>query len=44
MKDEHPLPEWAVREAKEHPGGWVYQIEGDYGPEDAVPPEAVVGA
>lgn len=33
-----------VEEARRHPGGWVYEIEGDYGPDDAVPPEAIRGA
>lgn len=36
-------PEMA-REAKQNPGGWVYVISGKYGPNDAVPPEAIVGA
>ena len=31
-------------EAKLNPGGWVYAIEGDYGPDDAVPPSAIKGA
>lgn len=34
----------AREEARRNPGGWVYKIEGDYGPEDAVPREAIVGA
>jgi hypothetical protein len=38
-----PTPEM-VREAKEHPGGSVYAISGAYGPNDAVPPEAIAGA
>ena len=33
-----------VEEARRHPGGWVYEIVGDYGPDDAVPPEAIKGA
>ena len=28
----------------DNPGGWVYRISGNYGPDDAVPPEAIVGA
>lgn len=32
------------QEAKRHPNGWVYVIRGNYGPDDAVPPEAIVGA
>ncbi|MEZ4791200.1 MAG: hypothetical protein R2811_14440 [Flavobacteriales bacterium] len=33
-----------IDEAKRHPNGWVYVIEGSYGPNDPVPPEAIVGA
>lgn len=32
------------KEAKQNPNGWVYAIEGNYGPNDAVPPEAIAGA
>ncbi len=38
-----PLP-GEVEEAKRHPNGWVYRIEGEFASNDAVPPEAVVGA
>jgi hypothetical protein len=38
------LPSALVAEAKTRPGGWVYKIVGDYGPDDAVPPTAVRGA
>jgi hypothetical protein len=38
-----PTPEM-VREAKRNPGGWIYAISGTYGPNDAVPPEAIAGA
>jgi hypothetical protein len=38
-----PTPE-AIAEAKSKPNGWVYVIAGDYGPNDAVPPEAIAGA
>ena len=31
-------------EAPNYPGGWVYEIAGKYGPEDAGPPENTVGA
>ena len=30
--------------AAQHPDGWVYEIHGEYGPADAVPPEAIRGA
>jgi hypothetical protein len=33
-----------IEEAKLHPGGWVYRIAGHFGPDDAVPREAIVGA
>jgi hypothetical protein len=38
-----PTPE-ARAEAKLNPGGWVYAIEGEYGPTDAVPPHVIRGA
>jgi hypothetical protein len=38
-----PTPQM-VREAKKNCGGWVYAISGTYGPNDAVPPEAIAGA
>jgi hypothetical protein len=40
---EQPSP-GAVEEAKSHPNGWVYEIAGKYGPNDAVPPEVIRGA
>lgn len=33
-----------IEEATRHPSGWVYRISGNYGPDDGVPPEAIVGA
>lgn len=38
------LPPALIAEARTKPGGWVYEIVGDYGPDDAVPPTAVRGA
>ena len=38
-----PTPEMKA-EAKQNPNGWVYVIEGNYGPKDTVPPEAIAGA
>ncbi len=38
------LPPALVAEAKTRPGGWVYEIVGDYGPAEAVPPTAIRGA
>jgi hypothetical protein len=37
-------PPSAQAEAKRHPNGFVYQIDGNFGPDDAVPPDRIVGA
>ena len=34
----------AVAEARNNPDGWVYEIRGAYGPNDHIPPHAIVGA
>ena len=44
MKGRRDLPPALVAEAKSTPGGWVYEIVGDYGPDAAVPPTAIRGA
>ncbi|MNR45945.1 hypothetical protein [Pseudomonas jessenii] len=45
MNNERILPEpREVEEATRNPNGWVYRIYGQYGINDTVPPEAVVGA
>ena len=31
-------------EAKKYPNGWVYRIDGNFSDEDAIPPEAIIGA
>ena len=33
-----------IDEAARNPGGWVYRISGNYGPNDGVPAEAIIGA
>jgi hypothetical protein len=38
-----PTPEM-IQEAKLNPNGWVYVIQGNFGPADAVPPQAIAGA
>lgn len=39
------LPEVGEHEeAARMPNGFVYRISGNYGPDDGVPPEAIVGA
>ena len=38
-----PAPK-AIEEAKRHANGWVYEIEGNYGPDDGVSPQAIRGA
>jgi hypothetical protein len=37
-------PKAAVEEAKQNPGGWVYEIDQKFDPNGAVPPEGVIGA
>lgn len=44
MEEKHVITDEVVQAAKANPGGWVYKIEGSFGPNDAVPPEAIVGA
>ncbi|MGV3627759.1 MAG: hypothetical protein ACO1PN_08765 [Betaproteobacteria bacterium] len=41
-KREKPFP-GEVEEAKKWPNAQVYRIAGEFGPDEAVPPEAVVG-
>jgi hypothetical protein len=43
MNKVEPLP-GEIQEAARHPNGWVYRIAGRFGPNDGVPPEAIVGA
>lgn len=33
-----------IEEAKSQADGWIYRISGDYDPNGAIPPEAIVGA
>ncbi|WP_322027876.1 hypothetical protein [Burkholderia sp. BCC1977] len=40
----HEITPDVVQAARANPNGWVYKIEGAYGPTEYVPPEAVVGA
>ncbi|HEY7022697.1 MAG TPA: hypothetical protein VH349_16390 [Ktedonobacterales bacterium] len=46
MKDSkgNEIPIAAINEAQRHPNGWVYKIDGRFGPDDYVPPECIVGA
>lgn len=37
-------PAAIVERAKQLPGQWVYEIVGEFGPHDPVPPEAIRGA
>jgi len=34
----------AIAEARENPGGWVYEIHGHFEPHEHVPASAVIGA
>jgi len=38
------FPQALVEEARAHPGGWVYEIVGEFGADDAIPPSAIKGA
>lgn len=38
-----PSPEM-IAEARANPGGWVYQIAGNFGPNDHIAPESIKGA
>lgn len=45
MEDiKHEVTPEVIESARNNPGGWVYKIEGTFGPDEYVPPEAVVGA
>jgi len=33
-----------IDEAKKNPGGWVYQIEGNWHPSEAIPPTSIIAA
>jgi hypothetical protein len=41
---QHEITEEVIQAARANPNGWVYKIEGQFGTQDYVPPEAVVGA
>ena len=43
-ESEHEITEDVIKAARENANGWVYKIEGSFGPTEHVPPEAVVGA
>jgi hypothetical protein len=38
------IPPELVAEARAFPGGYVYEIDGEFGPDDVVPPEVIRGA
>lgn len=44
INSSHEITEDVINEAKANPNGWVYKIEGNFGPNDSVPPESIVGA
>lgn len=43
-EQQHEITEEIIQAARANPNGWVYKIAGQFGPQDYVPPEAVVGA
>lgn len=38
-----PSPE-LVAQARTQPDSWIYKVDREFGPNDAVPPEAIIGA
>ena len=44
VEPQRPPPQWAIQEAKRVPDGWVYEIDGEFGVSERVPPEAIQGA
>ncbi len=38
------LPERLLREARQNPDGWVYEIDGHYDPDGTVPVSAIIRA
>lgn len=40
----HEITNEVIQAAMSNPNGWVYKIDGAFGPEEDVPPEAIVGA
>jgi hypothetical protein len=40
-----PAPTLAMHEeARRNPGGWVYVVDGTFGPNDVVPADRIIGA
>ena len=40
----HEITADVLQAARQNPDGWVYKIDSAFGPNDNVPPEAIVGA
>ena len=43
-KEEQKFPQAMIEEAKNHPNGWVYEIDPKFDPAGAIPPEGIKGA
>jgi len=41
-RPQHPHPK-AIEEAKLHPNGYVYQLDGDFRDDEFVPPDRIMG-
>ena len=42
---QEPVPSYeAIEAARRQPNSWIYELDGNFGPDDEVPPEAIVGA
>lgn len=44
QEPEQNITQEVIEAARHNPGGWVYKIEGDFGPQESIPPEAIIGA
>ncbi len=42
---QEPVPsDETIDLARRQPNSWIYELDGNFGPDDAVPPESIVGA
>ena len=43
--NQEPTPSYAaIAQARHNPNSWIYEVDGNFGPEEDVPPEVIVGA
>ena len=44
MNEERKPPRNILESAHLHPNEWMYELDGDFAPGEAVPPDAIIGA